>query len=75
MGCTLHNAKVKYSGFEFGGSRATLRVCEAVCVPRDPTITCPCLFKGARFPSLLARPCLSYCKLWPYLVRWYLVFC
>ena len=75
MGRTLRKAKVKYSGFGFGGSRVSLKVHEAVCVPGDPTITCPRLFKGAHSLSVLARPCLSYCVLWPYLVRRYLMFC
>ena len=74
-GRTLRKAKVKYSGFGFGSSCVSLKVHEAACVPRDPAITRPSLFKGAHFPSVLARPCLSYCKLWPYLVRQYLVFC
>ena len=74
-GSTPHKAKVKYSGFGFGSSHASLKVHEAVCVPGDPAITHPCLFKGAHFLSVLARPCLSYCKLWSYLVRRYLVFC
>ena len=74
-GRTLHKAKVKYSGFGFGGSCVSFKVYETACVPRDPAITCPGLFKGARSPSVLARPCLSYCMLWPYLVRRYLVFC
>ena len=51
-------------------SSASLKVHEAVCVFGDPAIMSPCLFKGARFPSVLAKPCLSYCKLWPYLIRW-----
>ena len=75
MGRTLRKVKVKYSGFGFGSSRVNLKVREAASVPRDPTVTCPGLFKGACSPSVLARPCLSYCMLWPYLVRWYLVFC
>ena len=54
-GRTLHKAKVKYSGFRFGGSHVSLKVREAVCVPGDPAIMCPCLFKGARFLSVLAR--------------------
>ena len=54
-GRTLCKAKVKYSGFGFGGSHASLKVREAACVPGDPAIMCPCLFKGARFLSVLAR--------------------
>ena len=76
VGCTLRKAKVKYSGFGFGSSHVSLKVREAVCVPGDPDITHPSLFKGARSPLVLAWPCLSYCRVWPYLVRrGYLVFC
>ena len=63
MGRTLRKAKVKYSGFGIGGSHVSLKVREAACVPRDPTIMSPGLFKGARSLSVLARPCLSYCML------------
>ena len=45
-GHTLLKAEVTYSGFGFDGSRASLKVCEAVCVPGDPAIMLPCLFKG-----------------------------
>ena len=74
-GCTLRISKVMYSGFGFGGSCVSLKVREALRVPGDPAIMHPSLFKGARSPLVLARSCLSYCKLWPYLVRLYLVFC
>ena len=40
--------------FCFGGSCQSLKVHEVKCVPRDPTITCPVLFKGSRTPLLLA---------------------
>ena len=50
VGCTLRKAKVKYSGFGFGSSHVSLKVYEAACVPGDPAITCPGLFKGARSP-------------------------
>ena len=45
------------------------------CVPGDPTITCPVLFKGSRSPPSLAQPYIPYCALRPYLVRRYPVFC
>ena len=55
--------------FPFGSSRQSLKVREVKCVPRDPAITCPVLFKGSRSPlslalalrSLLYVPSLS-CK-------------
>ena len=75
MGRTLRKAKVKYSGFGLGSSHVSLKVREAVYVPRDPAVTCPGLFKGAHSPLVLAKPYLSYCILWPYLVRQYLMFC
>ena len=40
--------------FSFGSSRQTLKVREVKCVPRDPAITCPVLFKGSRSPLSLA---------------------
>ena len=40
--------------FCFGGSRQCLKVCEVQCVPRDPAITCPVLFKGSSSLLLLA---------------------
>ena len=46
VGCTLHNVKVKYSGFGFGGSRVSLKVCEAVCVPRDLLLHALVYLKG-----------------------------
>ena len=54
--------------FSFGGSRQSLKVREVKCVPGDPAITCPVLFKGSRSPlsfclalgSLLYVPSLSH---------------
>ena len=40
--------------FCFGSSHQSLKVREVKCVPRDPAITCPVLFKGSRSPLLLA---------------------
>ena len=40
--------------FCFGGSHQSLKVREVKCVPGDPTITCPVLFKGSHSPLLLA---------------------
>ena len=40
--------------FCVGGSRQSLKVCEVKCIPGDPAITCPVLFKGCRSPLLLA---------------------
>ena len=40
--------------FHFGSSHQCLKVREVKCVPGDPTITCPVLFKGSRSPLLLA---------------------
>ena len=34
--------------FSFGGSHQILKVREVKCVPGDPAITCPVLFKGSR---------------------------
>ena len=45
------------------------------CVPGDPAIMCPVLFKGSHSPLLLASLYVAYCTLRPYLVRRYLVFC
>ena len=38
----------------FGGSCQSLKVREVKCVPGDPAITCPVLFKGSRSPLSLA---------------------
>ena len=40
--------------FCFGSSHQSLKVREVKCVPGDPAITCPVLFKGSRSPLLLA---------------------
>ena len=40
--------------FSFGGSRQSLKVREVKCVPGDPAITCPVLFRGSRSPLSLA---------------------
>ena len=40
--------------FCFGGSHQNLKVCKVKCIPGDPAITCPVLFKGSRSPLLLA---------------------
>ena len=40
--------------FCFGGSRQSLKVREVKCVPGDPAIMCPVLFKGSRSLLLLA---------------------
>ena len=40
--------------FCFGGSRQSLKVHEVKCIPGDPAITCPVLFKGSRSPLLWA---------------------
>ena len=40
--------------FCVGGSHQSLKVCEVKCIPRDPAITCPVLFKGSRSPLSLA---------------------
>ena len=61
--------------FCFGGSHQSLKVCEVRCIPRDPAITCPVLFKGSRCLLSLALLYVAYCTLRSYLVRWYLVFC
>ena len=51
-----------------------VKVREAVCIPQNPAFTCPSLFKGSCSLLALAKPCLTYCVLWPYLVRQYLGF-
>ena len=61
--------------FCFGGSHQSLKVCEVKCIPGDPAIMCPVLFKGSHSPLSLASLSIAYCTLRPYLVRWYLVFC
>ena len=45
------------------------------CIPGDPAITFPVLFKGSCSPLSLALLYVAYCTLRPYLVRRYLVFC
>ena len=40
--------------FCVGGSCQSLKVREVKCVPGDPAITCPVLFKGSRSPLSLA---------------------
>ena len=40
--------------FCFGSSHQSLKVREVKCIPGDPAITCPVLFKGSRSPLLLA---------------------
>ena len=40
--------------FCFGGSRQSLKVREVKCIPGDPAITCPVLFKGSCSPLSLA---------------------
>ena len=78
----VRHRKRRYSRFNkvtpcfwFGGSRQSLKVCEVKCVPRDPAITCPVLFKGSHSLLSLALLCVAYCTLHPYLIRRYLVFC
>ena len=61
--------------FWFGGSRQSLKVREVKCVPGDPAIMCPVLFKGSRSPLSLALLYVAYCTLHPYLIRQCLVFC
>ena len=46
--------------FCFGGSRQSLKVHEVKCVPGDPTITCPVLFKGVLLPAVIG---LALCNL------------
>ena len=52
-GLCMHLNKVMLC-FCFGSSHQSLMVCEVKCIPRDPAITCPVLFKGSRSPLLLA---------------------
>ena len=40
--------------FCLGGSHQSLKVHKVKCIPRDPTTTCPVLFKGSRSLLLLA---------------------
>ena len=40
--------------FCLGGSHQSLKVHEVKCVPRDPALTCPVLFKGSCSPLSLA---------------------
>ena len=40
--------------FCLGGSRQSLKVREVKCIPGDPTLMCPVLFKGSRSPLSLA---------------------
>ena len=61
--------------FCVGSSHQSLKVCEVKCIPGDPAIMCPVLFKGSRSPLSLALAYVAYCTLRPYLVRRYLVFC
>ena len=39
--------------FSFGGSRQNLKVREVKCIPGDPTIMCPVLFKGVPLPTVI----------------------
>ena len=50
--------------FCFGSSHQSLKVREVKCVPGDPTIMCPVLFKGSHSPLLLALAlrCLLYVR-------------
>ena len=61
--------------FCLGSSHPSLKVHEVKCVPGDPALTCPVLFKGSRSLLLLAWLYVAYCTSCPYLVRRYLVFC
>ena len=61
--------------FCVGSSRQSLKVHDLKCVPRDPAITCPVLFKGSRSPLSLALALRSLSYVCPYLIRRYLVFC
>ena len=61
--------------FCFGSSRQSLKVREVKCIPGDPAIMCPVLFKGSRSLLSLAYLYVAYCTLRPYLVRRYFVFC
>ena len=54
--------------FCFGSSHQGLKVCKMKCVPGDPAITCPVLFKGSRSPLLLALALHSLLYV-PYLSR------
>ena len=45
--------------FCFGSSHQSLKVREVKCIPGDPAITCPVLFKGSCSPLLLALALLS----------------
>ena len=40
--------------FSFGSSRQSLKVNEVKCIPGDPALTCPVLFKRSRSPLSLA---------------------
>ena len=40
--------------FCVGSSRQSLKVHEVTCIPRDPAIMCPVLFKGSHSPLSLA---------------------
>ena len=46
--------------FCLGSSRQVLKVREVKCVPGDPALMCPVLFKGSRSPLSLA---LALCSL------------
>ena len=61
--------------FCFGSSHQSLKVRKVRCIPGDPAITCPVLFKGSHSLLSLALLYVAYCTLRPYLVRRYLVFC
>ena len=39
--------------FCLGGSHQSLKVREVKCVPGNPAITCPVLFKGSRSPAVI----------------------
>ena len=39
--------------FCLGGSRQSLKVCEMKCIPGDPAIMCPVLFKGSCSPLFI----------------------
>ena len=61
--------------FCFGGSHQSLKVHEVKCIPGDPAITCPVLFKGPTPRCHWLCFYVAYCTLRPYLIRRYLVFC